>query len=382
MVALRDIKGEALVQWAERIDASSTLPELVRRLLLASAPFQSISMPADSGVRLEGWDGVVNAAKAGPFWPAGPRSGSSRSTSGSGQSWTRTSTSAPRRRPPPLTRLGRPTSRSPRDVSDRRRRRSGSPRSDVWAPGPTCVSTTRMTSRPGWRWLLPWRAGSPLPSWSNPRRTSRTWKPSSAAGAIAASCGPLPSALAVAGRERQKSAELVRAWVAGPRPQPLHVRGETRDEALVFTAAALATARTEREQWLARALVVESREAWRWAVRVHQAQPLILLPGFEDFDPGEAVTSNAFVVVPEDASESRPPNVLLEPIPFKSFAEALVHAGVRAPDAERLAPGGGRQGVRLPDPGRPSSAIPCGPEEPRPTARHAPRRCVDAVERG
>ena len=72
MLALRDISGDAIVQWAGRIEAFSTLPALVQRLLLASAPLHSLSMPADGGVRLRGWDGVVTSNKEGPFWPAGP----------------------------------------------------------------------------------------------------------------------------------------------------------------------------------------------------------------------------------------------------------------------------------------------------------------------
>jgi len=338
MVALRDIKGEALVQWAERIDASATLPELIRRLLLASAPLQSISMPADSGVRLEGWDGVVNAAKAGPFWPAGP------------SVWELSVDKGVRRK---LDKdFDKRTKQAPSSIDASRTtyvavtaRRFGQTQKEEWVAEKRRLGTWAdvrvydADDLAAWLAMAPavacWFATSvleqPAADLTDVEAFLRRW---SNRGRLL----PLPAELVVAGWERQRSAELVRAWFVGSRPQPIHVRGETRDEALAFVAAALVTApRAEREQWLARALVVESREAWRWAVRVQQAQPLILLPGFEDFDPGEAVTSNAFVVVPEDASESGPTNVLLEPIPFKSFAEALVHAGVRAPDADRLA---------------------------------------------
>ncbi|WP_309896655.1 hypothetical protein [Archangium sp.] len=338
MVALRDIKGEALVQWAERIDASATLPELIRRLLLASAPLQSISMPADSGVRLEGWDGVVNAARASPFWPAGP------------SVW---ELSVEKRIRPKLEKdFDKRTAQASASLDASRTtyvavtaRRFGQAEKEAWVAEKRRLGTWAgvrvydADDLAAWLALAPavacWFATSvleqPAEDLTDMEAFLRRW---SNRGRLL----PLPSELVVAGRERQRAAELVRAWFTSPRPQPLHVRGETRDEALAFVAAALATApRAEREQWLARALVVESREAWRWAVRVHQAQPLILLPGFEDFDPSEAITSNAFVVVPEDASESGPTDVLLEPIPFKSFAEALVHAGVRAPDADRLA---------------------------------------------
>ncbi|MFE8603755.1 AAA family ATPase [Archangium violaceum] len=339
MAALRDIKGEALVQWAERIDAPAMLPALVRRLLLASAPLQSISMPADSGVRLEGWDGILSSTRAGPFWPAGP------------SVWELSVAERVRRKlDEDFTKRTQQASSPSIDASRTTyvavtARRLGQPEKEAWV--------TEKRRQGIWADVRVYDADD-LAAWLAQTPAVACWFATSALEQPAAELTdvedflhrwsgrgrthPLPPELVVAGRERQKAAQLVRAWLGGARPQPLHVRGETREEALLFVAASLTTSpRTEREQWLARALVVESREAWRWAVRAHQAQPLVLLPGFEDFDPGEAVTSNAFVVVPEDATASGRPHVLLEPIPFKSFAEVLVQAGVREADAERLA---------------------------------------------
>ena len=58
--------------WASRADAPAELPKLVRRLLWASVPLASLTMRADAGVRLGGWDGVVVASAEHPFCPAGP----------------------------------------------------------------------------------------------------------------------------------------------------------------------------------------------------------------------------------------------------------------------------------------------------------------------
>ncbi|WP_434384841.1 AAA family ATPase [Melittangium boletus] len=149
---------------------------------------------------------------------------------------------------------------------------------------------------------------------------------------------PVPSELLVAGGERRRAMAFVRSALSEPRPRALHVRGETHEEALVFVAAALmASAPDERERWLARTLIVESREAWRWALRSEQAQPLILLPAFADFDLGASATRHAFVIVPEDTRHTGHADVQLDPIPFDAFAQVLIESGVRASDAERLA---------------------------------------------
>jgi hypothetical protein len=337
MVALRDIQGETIVQWAERIDAAPMLPELVRRLLLASAPLRSISMPADSGVRREGWDGIVLATEEGPFWPAGPsvwelsvdkkvrpklnKDFDKRTQEASSPGAAQTIYVAVTAR-----RFGQ---REKLEWADEKRRQG------IWAD----VRVYDADDLATWLALAPavasWFASTalkqPAEALTDVEAFLRRW---SGRGRTLL----LPFELAVAGRERQRAAELVRSWFAMPRPKPLHVLGETQEEALVFVAAALATApRAEREQWLARALVVESQEAWRWAVRTQRTQPLILLPAFEGFDPGEAAASHAFAVVPEDATANGQPHLLLGPIPFKSFAEVLVHAGMREPDAARLA---------------------------------------------
>jgi len=61
-----------LKQWADRRTAQETLPELVGRLVHATAPSASrISFRAGEGVQLGGWDGLVTAHAATAFVPAG-----------------------------------------------------------------------------------------------------------------------------------------------------------------------------------------------------------------------------------------------------------------------------------------------------------------------
>src|SRR5689334_14778366 len=66
-----DITGDDLARWSQQHDAPAVLPDLIRRLLLATTPLSSISMAAHAGTRLPGWDGVVRANGETAFCPDG-----------------------------------------------------------------------------------------------------------------------------------------------------------------------------------------------------------------------------------------------------------------------------------------------------------------------
>jgi hypothetical protein len=58
--------------WATRRDAQATLPQLLRRLVLAAeARVECIGFRAGEGVQLEGWDGLVEAGPGSAFVPDG-----------------------------------------------------------------------------------------------------------------------------------------------------------------------------------------------------------------------------------------------------------------------------------------------------------------------
>jgi hypothetical protein len=61
-----------LHRWADRLDARSRLPELLRRLIHASpSSIERIGFPAGEGVQQGGWDGVLIAQSTHPFVPDG-----------------------------------------------------------------------------------------------------------------------------------------------------------------------------------------------------------------------------------------------------------------------------------------------------------------------
>ena len=60
-----------IVNWSDLPDAHHQLPELVRRLVQATAKVLDIDMPSGSSVRLGGWDGLVTATEGRPWVPEG-----------------------------------------------------------------------------------------------------------------------------------------------------------------------------------------------------------------------------------------------------------------------------------------------------------------------
>ena len=61
-----------ITSWANRPDANHQLPELIRRLILATVPELSrLNMPSGSAVWLPGWDGHLTAEEGNAWVPKG-----------------------------------------------------------------------------------------------------------------------------------------------------------------------------------------------------------------------------------------------------------------------------------------------------------------------
>ena len=59
-----------IANWADTAEASHQLPELIRRLVLATVPMPSlIRMPSGSSVRLPGWDGLLVVERGNAWVP-------------------------------------------------------------------------------------------------------------------------------------------------------------------------------------------------------------------------------------------------------------------------------------------------------------------------
>lgn len=66
-----EVSADDIVAWASSAAAAATFPKLIRRLLFATTPLRSLAMRADAGIRLAGWDGVVESFLSTRFCPSG-----------------------------------------------------------------------------------------------------------------------------------------------------------------------------------------------------------------------------------------------------------------------------------------------------------------------
>ena len=57
-----------IVNWADKTEANDVLPELVRRLILATVPLpEYLDIPSGSSVRMPGWDGLLSVSEENPW---------------------------------------------------------------------------------------------------------------------------------------------------------------------------------------------------------------------------------------------------------------------------------------------------------------------------
>jgi len=68
---MRWVTAQDLQSWAGRLDAESTLPELVRRLVHATVAPDRISFPSGESVQTGGWDGIVHIDAGNAYVPDG-----------------------------------------------------------------------------------------------------------------------------------------------------------------------------------------------------------------------------------------------------------------------------------------------------------------------
>jgi hypothetical protein len=115
-----------LDQWSDTLAAQTTLPILVRRLILATAPASEITMRAGEGAQIPGWDGIVRCGVADghvPFGISAWELGTSKDPRGKAQSDIRNRAEDPLGLEPKTTTFVAVTSRIWRDRDDWREAR-------------------------------------------------------------------------------------------------------------------------------------------------------------------------------------------------------------------------------------------------------------------
>ena len=277
-----------LDQWSESLAAKSTLPVLVRRLILATAPVIEITMRGREGVTLPGWDGLVRSDVDDPHVPRGASGwelGTSGDPRGKAQSDMHDRIADPQGVEPGTTTYVAVTSRLWRDRDAwRNARRADGPWAGVRAYDADDLETWLERAPSVHHWISeqlgrePWDATTPDAWWERWSRRTRL---------------VLPRGFLLAGRDATVS-EIRDAL--GQAPKPITVVGPSREEALAIVCASLVGDGDEVDDLRSRALVV--RAAGAWDRLVDSGHRLVLVPSFDDADLASALGKGHHVVVP------------------------------------------------------------------------------------
>lgn len=326
-----------LAAWSDRREAQQRLPELVRRLVLASPVNPSrVSFRSGEGVQLSGWDGIVESVSGDAFVPHGVSCwelGTGADPKGKADDDYQKRTRDPAGADPKTTTLVFVTSRrwqGARAWVEQRRvegiwmdvRAYDADDLVTWlecAPAVHAWISSLLGKHPdGVEDLETW-----WESWSNVTAPS------------------ISSEFVLSGRADE--AGTMREWLSKPASVSA-IRADTVDEAVAFLASVVrGSADDERAQWLARTLVVNNAMSWAQLVRCRA--PAVLVPLFSDRDRApSAVVQGHHVLLVAGKSEPELPGAITLPLRRRKHARAaLAQMGVvegRLDELSSLARGG------------------------------------------
>ena len=316
-------------QWADKPDAPHKLPELVRRLVLASVPMPSLlHMPSGSSVWHRGWDGLLVVENGNAWVPDGA------------SAWELSCQKKPKRKATQDYGKRTPDSAAtfvfvtPRNWDEDDRKRWASDRirkcewSDVRALNADDLATWLGQAPAVAHWFarligkFPATGVVPLDEWWE--NWSRVANPR------------ISPQLVTAGRQEQ--AKRLGEWFQ-TEPSHYYVQGDTQDEAISFLAGC---AHADETQWgsalLSRAVVIENADAWR-SLEGHSS-PLILLRNFSggNVSPQIAVDRGHHVLTPlGEHEEPSGAGVTLPRLGREETLEELAKMGLSEAKARTLA---------------------------------------------
>jgi hypothetical protein len=290
MPSLISITAQDLVRWANNYQARFTLPQLIRRLVLASTQkVTKLRLPSNEEVFRPGYDGVIQVGKGNAWCP-------------DGLSFWEMSVKRD------------PATKAENDYANRNKK-PGAKRAIA-----TFIFVTPRTWRDREKWCIKKRRAkkwkdirvldcSDLAEWLDSvppvtfwvaqligKRPANVWDLTAHWENVRDLSAPklLPEVF-LGGRELEVKA--IEAWLK-QKSAPLYVEADSPDEVIDFFAAYALSQPADRRTAEARTVIVETGEAWR--VVCASTSPLILVPAFE-VDPQlvtEAVRHNHHVLVP------------------------------------------------------------------------------------
>ena len=318
--------------WADRLEAQSVFPRLIRQLLVASGVVRGLSVRSGEGVLVPGWDGRFEVFGDHPLLPRGHcllEVGTSADVRGKAQDdYSKRTGATPADIRADTTfvvatprRWGRKGGKDDKATWLAERRAAGEWKGVV-ALDADDLETLLDTSPSVHVWISELLGKSPLEvqtleSWW------RSWSSQTSP--------PLPTGLLLAGRNNQREELMARLANGGI----IGVRAESREEALAFVAAAFA-ATPEDSDRMQHALVVETPTVW--ARLAAQRPSALLIPMFEPADVGPAANAGHTVLIAAGPADTDGDALLRLPRPSRQEAsDALVASGLSRQRAEDLA---------------------------------------------
>lgn len=315
-----------LAHWADRLDSQARMPRLMRLLIHATVTQpEKIGFPADEGVQLGGWDGIVSVVSGNAWVPAGLsvwEIGTNKAVKGKADD----------------------------DYEKRKLDTLGLAPSDT-----TFVFITPRRWGGKEKWLASRRAegffcdvraydADDLAAWLEQAPAVHVWLTlqlgKRSEGMVDLSRfwsvwanvtrPPISPELMTIGRGEVVA--RVHAWLRAA-PSALGVQADSREEALAFFVAALhALSQGEQANFLSRGLVVTDANDWQPVCG--SANPLVLVPMFPQREGiAGAVEAGHHVLVPVGKDEGNPPETAL--VPALRTQQALAALGRMGVTGER-----------------------------------------------
>jgi predicted ATPase len=326
-----EVTGDDLKQWADRQEAAALLPDLVRRLLLATTSLKRLTMRADGGVNIGGWDGLAQIDDAPTNVPVG-WSGWELSVRRDVKAKADKDFAGRMKSPEALdpehtTYVAVTARRFANKESWAADKRDDGPFADVRVIDADDLATWLVDAPAVSRWFAK-KLGRTVDDVIDAETFVDIWR--------GRTRFRLPADLPLLGSDRKRAAASVREWLGRPAGdvQALHVMADTREEAAVFTAAVLSEPSPQRNGWLASTLVVETREAFR---SLADRTELILIANFEGAAAVIPEAKGRAVLPIDPEAEPTPWTIKLEPIPYSLIAGALAEADMHREEADKVA---------------------------------------------
>lgn len=322
-----------LEAWADRLEAQSVLPRVIRRLMRPTgAGVTKLHVRSDEGVQLSGWDGILHSGEGGPYVPAGASGWEMSVARGpktaADENWTKRTQD-----PVPLT----PEDSTfvfvtPRRWRDKEKWADEKMRQGPWRDVRVYDAddlAAWLEDAPDIHWWLSIKIGK-IPRGARDLRSHwETWSK--------ATSPPLTARFLLSGRQRAVAELHDRLSDVGG--QAFAIQTESHEEAIAWLYCGIRELGAgQARSILSRCMVVESAEALRHLTAARP--PLILVP---TFDPEDLVSAAAraghAVVVPQDEADwgGADDVIHLEPLDRQSAAKALEETGLRHRRAYEMA---------------------------------------------